>query len=306
MPAISIIIPCYNAQATLADTLRSLVGQSVTDWEAICVDDGSDDATCRIIRDAARRDGRIRLERNAGKGPSHARNQGALVHARAPLLAFCDADDQWPADKLADVLDCFADATVGAVFGKIGFFNDRPQDARVFSAPPAGDLTIPVLLGENPVCTMSNLSVRRALFARTGGFDTQMVHNEDLEWLIRLVGTGMRVVARPQLHCWYRTTRGGLSTDLDRMLAGRARALKTAARFGHAPDGRSHAIHHRYLARRALRLDLGARVALRHAAAGLRHSPAGFFSPVRRGVLTLAGALLSPALPRALRTAIFA
>ncbi|SIN77422.1 glycosyltransferase family 2 protein [Vannielia litorea] len=305
MPAISIVIPCYNAEATILATLESLLRQSFADWEAICIDDGSTDATMTLVRSAAWQDPRIRLVVNLGKGPSVARNAGVLRHATAPLVAFCDADDLWHPEKLAQVVAAFDDETTEAVYGQIEFFRQAPGDGRVRSTVPEGPLTIPMLLGENPVCTMSNLSVRRETFAQTCGFDSAMVHNEDLEWLIRLVGDGARVVGLPALHTYYRTSPGGLSTDLAAMTAGRATALETAARYGFSPDAGNHARHERYLARRALRLGAPAREALRHALAGLRHSPAGFFSPARRGALTLAGAALAPLLPRPLRRALF-
>ena len=305
MPAVSIVIPCYNAEATILDTLASLIAQEFTDWEAICVDDGSTDGTPALIRTAALHEPRIRLVANAGKGPSVARNTGALRHAAAPIVAFCDADDLWHAGKLGDVTRALAEPGVGAVYGQIGFFRDTPGDTRVFSTVPATPLTIAMLLGENPVCTMSNLSVRREVFVATGGFDSAMVHNEDLEWLIRLVGDGARVLGLPALHTWYRSSNGGLSTDLAAMEQGRNTALETAARYGVEPAAECHAIHQRYLARRALRLGARPGVALRHAFAGLRQSPAGFFSPARRGLLTLAGAVLAPVLPRPLRNSLF-
>jgi hypothetical protein len=152
---------------------------------------------------------------------------------------------------------------------------------------------------------MSNIALRREAFARSEGFDVTMVHNEDLEWLIRLIGTGARVVGLPTLQTMYRTSIGGLSTDLDAMLAGRARAIETAAWFGVRPTAQSHAIHYRYLARRALRLGDARTLALRHAATGVFHSPTGFFSPFRRGALTLAGACCAVVLPRTARQSLF-
>jgi glycosyltransferase involved in cell wall biosynthesis len=305
MPKFSVILPCYNAEATITDTLASLQAQTLTDWEAICVDDGSHDATCAHIEFAARLDPRIRLVRNSGKGPSRARNCGAMAHASADLLAFCDADDIWHPKKLESLDAAFADPSVDGAYGQIGFFRATPSDATVFSSVTKGDLTACVLLGENPVCTMSNVAIRRAAFLQSGGFDETMVHNEDLEWLIRTVACGTRIVGLQALHTYYRTSHGGLSTDLDAMLEGRARALETARTFGVTASASSHAIHHRYLARRALRLDLGRAVALRHAITGLTHSPRGFFSPFRRGALTLACAAGATVLPRALRRSLF-
>ncbi len=318
MPKFSIILPCYNAEATIGDTLASLQAQSVTEWEAICVDDGSSDATCAKIQRAARTDPRIRLVRNSGKGPSRARNCGATEYASADLLAFCDADDLWHLQKLADLAQAFTDPAIDGAYGQIAFFRDSPKDASVFSSVPRSDLSVDMLLGENPVCTMSNMAIRRDAFLRSGGFDETMVHNEDLEWLIRVVGRTdtkarartdtkgrARIVGLPALHTYYRSSHGGLSTDLEAMLNGRARALETARALGVTASGSSHAVHHRYLARRALRLDLGRVAALRHAITGLVHSPRGFFSPFRRGALTLACAAGATVLPRALRRSLF-
>ncbi len=305
MPLFSIILPCFNAEATITDTLTSLSAQSFNDWEAICVDDGSTDATPFLIRLAALRDPRIRLVRHDGKGPSDARNTGAMTSAKGDLLAFCDADDIWVPGKLQHLRDIFTDRSVDAAFGKIGFFQQEPGDTNVVSTVPTGDLTIDMLLGENPVCTMSNITLRRGVFERSGGFDSAMVHNEDLDWLIRLVGLGDRVIGVDLLHTWYRTSPGGLSTDLDAMLAGRARALETAASFGVRPSNRSHAIHHRYLARRALRTADSRTAPLRLALFGLTRSPAGFLFPARRGVPTFLGALAALLLPRALRQSLF-
>jgi glycosyltransferase involved in cell wall biosynthesis len=297
MPRFSIILPCFNAEATLGDTLASLQAQTCNDWEAICVDDGSSDTTRALIRDFASDDPRIVLAQNPGKGPSDARNHGALAVATGTLIAFCDADDIWAPSKLGQLAAVFADPDVHGAFGQIAFFKDQPADAKVFSTVPSADLNIHMLLGENPVCTMSNVTVRKDIFLASGGFDPSIVHNEDLEWLIRIVGQGARVVGVNALHTYYRTSTGGLSSDLPKMLAGRDRALATAADYGVVPTGTNHAIHHRYLARRALRLGQGRFEPLRHALTGLAHSPSGFLFPLRRGGLTFAAALSATLLP---------
>lgn len=305
MPRFSIVIPCFNAARTLPETLASLAGQSVTDWEAICVNDGSTDATAEIVARAAAADPRIHLVRNPRKGPSAARNHGALVAAQGEIVAFCDADDLFATGRLARLDEAFAERKLDAAFGKVAFFVADPGEAGAISTVPAGLVDVPMLLGENPVCTMSNLTIRRKAFAETGGFDERLVHNEDLEWLIRLVGFGARLRGIDTVLTHYRTNPSGLSSDLAAMQAGRDVALATARRFGFRADARAEAVHLRYLARRALRLDQPGFAALRLAAAGLAASPAGFLSDPRRGGLTLAGALTAPLLPRRLRRALF-
>jgi len=303
MPRFSIILPCYNAEATLADTLRSLVAQTCGDWEALVIDDGSTDGTAALIAEAAEDDARIRLVTHEGKGPSAARNAGAAA-ARGEILAFLDADDLWRPEKLTCMTRLFSDPEVGATYARIAFFDGTR--ARSVSAPVDGDLTLPMLLGENPVCTLSNLTVRRDVFMATGGFDETLVQNEDLDWLIRTVGDGHRVAGINRVLVDYRTSVSGLSSDLAALREGRRAALQSAARYGFDVRPWEEAIYLRYLARRALRIGAPPSEALSLALKGCLQSPRGWFSDMRRGALTLAGALAAPMLPDALRRSLFA
>jgi glycosyltransferase involved in cell wall biosynthesis len=305
MPRFSIIIPCFNAANTILDTLDSLRAQTCTSWEVICIDDGSTDLTRELILDVRKQDKRIKLAPNVAKGPSVARNLAAKAYARGEILAFCDADDIWTNSKLAELEIAFAEPTVDAAYGKIAFFKDQPAQATVFSSVPEGDLTIPMLLGENPVCTMSNIAVRTDVFLASGGFDQDIVHNEDLEWLIRLVGGGARVVAIDLCQVYYRASQQGLSSDLKSMQLSRDVALKSALFYGFKPTPSANAIYQRYLARRALRLGQARGDALKFVIKGIRTSPAGFFSSPKRGTLTLIGAITSVVLPMGISQLVF-
>ena len=305
MPKFSIVMPCYNAAATLSETIESIQAQTNADWELICVDDWSTDQTCAMILEASKRDNRIKLICNDGKGPSHGRNLGAMRIASGEIIAFCDADDIWEPSKLANLARFFSDTIYDATFGQIAFFDGDPTQAKTLSTVPAGQLTIDDLLAENPVCTMSNLSIRKDSLFRFGGFDSNVVHNEDLEWLIRVVGQGGTIVGQASLQVWYRSSATGLSANLPAMEAGRAYAIRTAAQFGFRPSRAANAIHKRYLARRALRMGHGRRAAAELAIAGLIQSPTGFMTPPQRGALTLIGALTNLFLPRSLSRAIF-
>ncbi|MBB93411.1 MAG: glucosyl transferase [Rhodobacteraceae bacterium] len=303
MPRFSIILPCHNAARTLGDTLHSLRAQTCGDWEALVIDDGSTDGTFQLITRAARDDARIRPMTHLGKGPSAARNAAALA-ARGDILAFCDADDLWRREKLTCLTRVFDDAEVDASYARIAFFDG--VRTRSLSGPVDGDLTLPMLMGENPVCTLSNLAVRREVFAATGGFDDTLVQNEDLDWLIRAVGEGHRIAGVNRVLVDYRTSVSGLSSDLDALREGRRAALRSAARYGFDPRPAEEAIYLRYLARRALRIGAPPAEALRLALSGCAQSPRGWFSDVRRGAMTLAGALAAPVLPRRLRQSLFA
>ncbi len=91
-PRVSILLPVRDEEQLLPAALASLNRQTMTDWELVCVDDGSTDSTPSILAEAARRDRRIRLVQTAGKGLVAALNAG-LGACRAPLVARMDGDD---------------------------------------------------------------------------------------------------------------------------------------------------------------------------------------------------------------------
>lgn len=92
MPKFSLIIPVYNIAPYLRACLDSIVGQTFSDWEAICVDDGSKDASGQILEEYAARDGRFRVIHKANAGLAAARNTGIEV-AKGTWLWFVDGDD---------------------------------------------------------------------------------------------------------------------------------------------------------------------------------------------------------------------
>lgn len=99
-PDVTVVTPAFNAQRFIAATMASVMSQTLSSWEMLVVDDASTDATARIVEEYSQRDPRIRLialPDNQGQGP--ARNV-ALAAARAPYVAFLDADDLWDPEKL--------------------------------------------------------------------------------------------------------------------------------------------------------------------------------------------------------------
>lgn len=303
MPFFSIIMPCYNAEAILGAAIESVLAQSCSDWELICVNDGSEDGTQVALESWATCDSRIKIMQIENRGPAMARNLGAGA-AEGEILCFLDADDLWDTHKLSQLTGVFANPEIGGAFGVISFFN-TPGTEITRSSVTDTYLTIPQLMGENPVGTMSNLSLRKSEFLRCGGLAHGFVHNEDLEWLIRLVGMGCVIQPVNQRQVWYRKSQGGLSADLLAMAESRRKALRTAAYFGFKSQPQHEAIYLRYLARRALRLNGGAASARAFTLNGLKQSPRAFLMPPKRGLATAIASLIAPLLPSPLRRALF-
>lgn len=100
-PLVSIITPAHNAEAYIAETIKSVQDQIYTNWEMLITDDASTDQTPQIIEQFAHKDSRIKffkLEENTG--PAAARNY-STHKAQGRFIAFIDADDVWHSQKLA-------------------------------------------------------------------------------------------------------------------------------------------------------------------------------------------------------------
>lgn len=302
----TIVIPCHDAERTLARTLRSVRAQTDTDWQILAVDDRSTDTTPYILHNFALAEPRLRILAGPGRGASAARNAG-LAQAGDGPVAFLDADDIWAPTRLAAFRPVL-DAGAGIAYSRYAFFGEEPGDTPTVSTVPPARPGVADLLRENPVGTMSNLVATRAALDRAGPFREDMTHGEDREWLVRAAARGLSLTGIDETLLHYRTSPGGLSTDLEKMHAGWRESARTAATHGALPPPRTmraaEAVYLRYLARRALRLGLPPDVAASYALRGVRLSPRGFFSGGARGPLTLGSALAALIAPRMVRGAL--
>ncbi len=256
-PFVSVIMPCFNAAATICVAVASVLAQDFADFELIVIDDGSRDGSVVAVQELAAHDSRVRVICQANAGPSAARNRG-IRQSRGAVLAFLDADDRWEPTLLSTHLAHFTrDGECGVSFARIRFFDSSLTWAGRFSASVYA-VSLAQVLGENPICTTSNLVARRQVFDAVGLFDETLTHGEDQEWVARVLATsGWRVVGLPDVLVHYRTSPGGLSADLDRMSTGWAAVLDRVR--GYAPEqaaaaeAEATALFHRYLTRRALR-----------------------------------------------------
>jgi hypothetical protein len=306
-PTFSVIVPVYNAAATVAATVRSVLDQTDGDFELILIDDGSTDASLARMLDLANLDERIRVLSTPNAGVAETRNLGASL-ARGALLAFLDADDIWRPTKLAAHRALHAaNPDIGVSYAQISFLEAGTTPggaARTTSTVPAAPLGVADLIGENPVCTASNIVVTRICFDTVGGFDATMRHAEDQEWLARVAACTFPIVGIDQLLVEYRLSPAGLSSDLTSMFSGWRRMV---AQHGDSIDqGAAEAVFCRYLARRALRDGRPSGEAMRFAVRGMMRNASAFLDDPRRGGMTLAGAMLSPLIPTAMRSRIFA
>ena len=182
VPAISVVMPCFNAQAHLPMSVASVMAQTCEDWELIAVDDGSTDGSLAWLQ--SQTDPRIRWLTQSNSGVSGARNAGVAI-ARGKFLAFLDADDTWQPDFLLTMLRAL-EAHPDAVLAYCGWQN-------VGLAGPRGKPFVPPELNgphkeerlfggcQWPVHAAL---VRRAAVLSAGGFSARLKNAEDYAlWL---------------------------------------------------------------------------------------------------------------------------
>lgn len=103
MPKASIVIPCYNAERYLADTIRSALAQTMRDIEIICIDNNSTDNTAKILNELAKQDSRIIVASEAEPGEGPTRDRGRSL-ASGDWLYFLDSDDLMKPTLLSDAI----------------------------------------------------------------------------------------------------------------------------------------------------------------------------------------------------------
>ncbi len=303
MPKVSIIVPAYNAEATLAATLHSLLAQSHADFEIIVVDDGSTDGTAALA--GATGDPRLRLVRQANRGLAGARNSG-IHEARGKYIGFCDADDLWRADKLAaHVRHLDATPTVGLSYSGSALIDVAGLPMGLAQRPRLGPVSPDHIFLRNPVGNGSAAVMRRAALdaiawrpaddpARDWYFDETFRQSEDIEcWLRLALTTDWQIAGIPGALTRYRINPAGLSAAADRQLASWERMVAKltplAPAFFAAHTGKARAYQLRYLARRAVSSRDG-RMALRLALRGLHASRHPLWHEPVKSLTTLAAA----------------
>lgn len=169
-PLVSIIIPYYNGDRFIAETLDSVFAQKYPNLEVIVVDDGSRPETLAVLDPYL---GRITLIHQDNAGQAAARNTG-LRAARGTIIGLLDHDDLWPADHLALMMPYLQSDTCDVVRGTTVCFELLPDGTRASSEAEV----LPVLVG--------SMLYTRAIVDQVGMFDADLHEGEDVDWIIRM------------------------------------------------------------------------------------------------------------------------
>jgi glycosyltransferase involved in cell wall biosynthesis len=187
-PLISVIIPVLNGASTIAQTLESVLNQTVTDLEIIVIDDGSTDGTHEILERyrTVRCDYRIRVLRFPNAGVSISRNRG-LQQAEGGFVSFIDADDLWDTHKLERQIGALqTSGGAGVAYSFTRWIDEDGRDLRGgLEKHLTGDVYRELLL-QDFIGSGSNPLISRDCFDRVGGFDPDLHPAEDWDMWLRL------------------------------------------------------------------------------------------------------------------------
>lgn len=211
-PLVSILIPAYNCQDWIADTLRSAIDQTWPRKEIIVVDDGSKDRTAEVARRFASKEVSVVTTKN--QGAAAARNH-ALGHSQGDYIQWLDADDLLSPDKIERQLAALRESESKRILlsSAWAYFNYRPQRARFVPTSLWHDLS-PVdwlsrKMGENLHMQTATWLTSRELAEAAGPWNTRLLSDDDGEYFCRvlLASEGTRFV--PEARVFYRVTPSG-------------------------------------------------------------------------------------------------
>ncbi len=190
-PRISIVIPTYNHAHFLRTALDSIRAQTLGDWEAIVVNNFSEDDTIAVVESYD--DPRIRLVNFANHGIIAAARNHGLSLTQAPFVAFLDSDDFWYPEKLQRCMDKLAQGYDLVCHAEV-WVGPSEQRRTVHYGPEVRATYESMLLDGNCIST-SAVVVRREWLQRAGGFSVQpeFVTAEDYELWLKLARDGARI-----------------------------------------------------------------------------------------------------------------
>lgn len=182
-PCFSVVVPAFNCERYVRESLHSALRQSYPPLEIIVVDDGSTDSTAEVV---AQMSGPcpIVYVRQENQGPAAARNRGVAI-AKGEWIAFLDADDVWDPAKLALHREYIAAyPEIFFFWSDMNYIDERgaPRKRKNWGDPFAERIF------NRPICPLpSSVVMRKEIFSRMGGFDSRLHCYEDLEFFARVI-----------------------------------------------------------------------------------------------------------------------
>lgn len=201
-PSVSVVIPCYNAEAWVAECIDSCLKQTLRDIEIIVVDDGSTDRSRNVLQQYS---GRIELICQPNAGGCAARNAG-FRQSRGEFIQFLDADDYLLPEKIQSQRDCLIETGADAVYGDWRHQHHEPDQRVWLEAPEISGKQDDVLFSllNGWWVSPAALLFRRSIVETVSGWDQSLKAAQDRDFFTRVAMQTKKVVYQPGCHSIYR------------------------------------------------------------------------------------------------------
>jgi len=212
-PKVSVVIPAFNAENTIAETLYSLFWQSFRNFEIIVVDDGSSDRTGKIVESLKGCSPVLTYLYQKNKGPAAARNKG-FSHSQGEYLIWVDADDIWLPQRLemlVSFLDKNANVDLVTSDAYLWYPPAKIKGTYYSTYPLPKEFSFTNLLQRNFVFTSTLM--RRSVWSKTGGLNESrnIIGVEDYEFWLRVLKKNFKLAVLGDPLMFYRINPKGLS-----------------------------------------------------------------------------------------------
>ena len=195
-PLVSVVIPVYNMEEFLEETLDSVLSSDYPNFEVIVMDDGSKDRSLEIAESYKSRYENVRVYTQANSGVATARNH-AISKAGGVYILPVDADNRISKELIHSAVDILeSDPEVKVVCPRAEFFGDRSGE---WVLPP---FSLSLLARKNMMDTCA--VYRKSEWERIGGYCAEIVAREDWEFWISMLKDGGKVVKLPEIGLFYR------------------------------------------------------------------------------------------------------
>jgi glycosyltransferase involved in cell wall biosynthesis len=235
-PLVSVIVPAYNADKFIAQTLESVLSQTYQNIEVLVVDDGSTDTTPEIVKDFAKKDSRVNLLQQSNSGVAVARNL-AYLHSKGEYIAPIDADDIWYPQNLEKQVELLtkSEPLVGVVYSWSVDINEAGLLTGGFYNSTIEGEVHDALVYKYFIGNASSSLIRRACFEKVGGYNCKLkLENaqgcEDWELHLRIAQYYQFKVV-PEYLVGYRQIASSMSCNYESMAKGHSLIMADVRRY---------------------------------------------------------------------------
>ncbi|MFW9264340.1 glycosyltransferase [Nostoc sp. CALU 546] len=213
LPRISVIIPAYNSEKTIKQTIQSVLNQTFTNLELIVINDGSQDSTLEVVTQI--QDSRIKVFSYSNAGGNVSRNRG-LQLAVGEFVSFLDADDLWTPDKLHSQFKALQEnVTAKVAYSWTDYIDTNGKCLLSGKRINVNGNAYDQLLLNNFLENGSNPLISRKALITLGGFDESLNAAQDWDMWLRLASK-FDFICVPSIQILYRISANSVSSNLVR------------------------------------------------------------------------------------------